>query len=138
MRLDIAIKHRPKGYNTKVWSALCEEAIRDKEWAFATVKDAEWTNNASTSSLVMLGEYLSQSVTAMAKASYDYLKMRAFGETFLGALDSPARERWEQLSGRKVPRTQMWKYDHTINVTSAKQSGKGWVDFAGRPVKKAV
>lgn len=44
----------------------------------------------------------------MCKDSYNYLHMRAHGETSIGALDYPARRKWELLTGKKINRSKMW------------------------------
>jgi len=129
--MDYANKTRPKGYNAKVWLACFAEAAADREWAFKTVKDAKWTSSASTMSLQHLGECLSKQEHVRAKEIYDYLDMRAHGETFLGALDPSARKKWESITGRKVSSKRLWHYDHTKQVTSANWDGKKWTSWLG-------
>lgn len=129
--MDYAKRTRPKGYNLKVWLACFAEAVADREWAFKAVKDAEWTNNASQMSLEHLGECLSKREHVRAKEIYDYLEMRSHGETGIGPLDPSARRKWESITGRKISVNQMWKYDHTIQVTSAVRDGKRWKSWLG-------
>lgn len=119
---------RPKFYDKKVWEFCWKEAESNKEWALNIVKtDLKWTNEASNSSLEMLGSYLYLNKHQLAKESYDYLKMRAFGQTFLGALDDHARDKWETISGKKVNINKTWKYDHNIGRTSAIEIGRKWL-----------
>lgn len=114
------LERRPKGYNVKVWQVMYENAINDKKWAFETVRNAEWTSRASTTSLQTLGKYLYESEFEMAKDAYEYFAIRAHGTTCIGLLDLAAHKRWVEITGRAIPKSKLWKYDHTINKTSAK------------------
>lgn len=117
---------RPKGYDKKVWLALYREAEDDKAEAIVQAQSGTYAKECSTMSLQYLGERLYKNAAELAKGSYDYLKMRAFGETFIGALDLTARRRWEELSGKKVSLKKTWKYDHTVGHVSAKAEANGW------------
>lgn len=134
--MNYALRTKPKGYNTKAWLACFSKAKSDREWAFEIVKDSTWTNSASQMSLEHLGDCLSRQVSKRAKDIYDYLYMRAHGQTFMGALDASAREKWETISEKRVLIKNTWKYDHTNNTTSATYVNKKWIHFfTGKEIK---
>jgi molecular chaperone DnaK (HSP70) len=95
----------PSGYNEKVWSAMVDEAYKDKEWAEKMNKDESWKKNASEMSLNSLKEKLSKPIEQLAKESYDYLKKRARAKSdYYGSsrhIDESAKQKWEKLSGEK-------------------------------------
>lgn len=120
------LRMKPKGYNTKAWLHLYAEAETEKQWALDTLKNQEWLNNASISSIEYLGACLHMKAHQIAKEKYDYLFMRAHGQTFIGALDPSARKKWESISGKRVLPKHCWKYDHTVHITSAVYKNKQW------------
>lgn len=126
--MNIVERTRPKGFNKKVWAAMYKRAERRKAWAEYTVRcDRKWCAEASQSSLEMLGELLSLRPWKLAEGEYRYLEMRAHGQCSLGAVDPSARRKWECITGRRIGEKTMWKYDHTVHVTSAKRVGRKWV-----------
>jgi hypothetical protein len=125
--MDYMTRTKPKGYNKKVWEYCWNNAETNKQWAIDTVtNNSEWCKMASKNSLEMLGRYLADSIPTMAKAEYDYLEMRACGQTCIGALDPSAREKYEGIIGHKITPSRMWKYDHTKHITYATKKGKVW------------
>lgn len=128
-----AVKFRPKGYSVKVWEACVSEAIIDKNWALRTLKTSpQWVNQASEISIRVLGECLYKSVIELATGNYDYLKHRAFGQSYIGAVDPSARNRWAKLTGKQVPPSQYWLYDHRDSAKAKTlkfnvKQGWGWV-----------
>lgn len=106
---------------------MCKRAARMKAWAEYTVRhNVEWAKGASESSIEMLGERLSLSIKALAENEYRYLETRSHGVCSLGAVDSSATRVWQGITGRKIGSKSTWKYDHTVNITSAYRVGKVW------------
>lgn len=140
---DHAIRFRPKGYSTKVWAYCVSEAIMNKAWALRILKsDPAWVHRASGMAIEMLGTYLSRSVIDLAKESYDYLRLRAFGQHHTGPLDPSARRRWERVNHRRVPPTQYWLYDHRSPLSARlykfnAKRGWGWIKKSKRELKGA-
>lgn len=134
-------KFKPRGFNTKVWIAMVRRAENDKVKAGELLKDGSWFASASEVSRKAVCREYSESVFDLAKESYTYLKMRAFGTTSFGAaLDPSMKREWESLSGRKVPKKQTWKYDHTIHITSVGigADGKTWTNWlTGKALKQS-
>ncbi len=128
---------RPKGFNSKVWLELYKEAKSNKAWALDIIKTKpEWSQNASQVSIEMLGKYLTLGSWQLAKQSYEYLEMRAFGFTFIGPLDRSARKRWEEITGRKI-KSGGWCYDHTTNTTAATKVNKIWCHWlTNKPIEQ--
>lgn len=100
--LKLIKKHRPKGYNIKVWKAMFLRAKRSKNWAFKTIQNQNWLSEASPASIVYLGEKLYLNEFDIAKKNYDYLKFRSHGRTITGHIDNHAKKVWEKISGRKI------------------------------------
>lgn len=126
--MTLCERTRPKGYKVKVWEHCYAEAERDKAWALdVCLNQHQWFHEASQSSLEWLGKCLAYQPWKLAQEAYDYLEMRAHGQTFLGALDPSAREKWESITGRRISPKRMWKYDHTVGATSARREGKEWI-----------
>lgn len=141
LTFDHAMKRRPKGYNAKVWAFVLSEAIIDKAWALRTIKDPAWIKNASDASISMLGERLYKSELQLAKESYQYFEHRAFGESYIGPLDPSARRRWESITGRKVPPSKRWLYDHRDQENASKlkfdtKRGWGWIKKTKAELRK--
>lgn len=134
--MEYSERMRPKGYDKRVWNQCYWEAEANKRWAKDTViNNPKWCAEASESGLEMLGSYLHLPAYKLATEAYDYLKMRSHGCTFLGALDPSARREWEFLSGKTISRKAMWKYDHTVHITSAKIKNGKWIDSSGTLIK---
>lgn len=134
--MTIQERTRPKGFNKKVWLALYAEAEANKAWALDIIKNnPEWCRNASTASIEMLGAYLHLQPWALAESAYQYLEMRAHGETFIGAICPSSRRRWVELTGKNVSKAKRWHYDHNTHTTSATKKDGKWVDRSGNEIR---
>lgn len=103
-----ALRFRPKGYSKPVWDFMVTEAIRDKSWALNIIQNRpEWGKQASDMSIQMLGRFLHLSVIDLAVDKYKYFHMRAHAEQSGLIIDRPARQRWEQLVGRRIGRSKI-------------------------------
>lgn len=132
--MEFRERMRPKGYNRKVWDRCWIEAESDKRWAESIIKDScVFYSKASQISIQMLGEYLYLAVSQIAKSHYDYLHMRSHGIAGMSKLDPSAFDRWKLLAGRHPFKTQLWHYDHTKHITSARYVNGKWIDFNGKP-----
>lgn len=139
---DHAIKFRPKGYSVAVWAYCVSVAVQDKAFAYDVIYNRpDWIKSASYISVKGVCGDIAETVINMAKTNYDYLKHRAFGESFIGALDPSARRRWQAITGKRVPPSQYWLYDHRDQVGANRlkfnvKRGYGWIKKTKQDLKK--
>lgn len=126
------------GMDEGAWKHHHGEATKEKADAESRLKNKKWMDSASDMSKKWAHETNKKTINHIARDNHDYHKMRAHGESFIGPIDAPAREKWEKITGKEVKPENTWKYDHTVHHTSASEDKAGWKsNLTGEKLKSA-